>query len=46
MEENCIGSQNPQRTVVLEKKKNDVRHVITETGFNWLGMLPSGRLWY
>jgi hypothetical protein len=21
MEENCIGSQSPQRTVVLEKKK-------------------------
>jgi hypothetical protein len=23
MEENCIGSQSPQRTVVIEKKKEE-----------------------
>jgi hypothetical protein len=29
MEENCIGSQSPQRTVVLEKKKNIFLSLIT-----------------
>jgi hypothetical protein len=34
MEENCIGSQSPQRTVVLEKKNNNevcIKHTKTST---------------
>jgi hypothetical protein len=28
MEENCIGSQSPQRTVALEKKKIETPYVV------------------
>jgi hypothetical protein len=30
MEENCIGSQSPQRTVVLEKKKKNITIYLVE----------------